>query len=100
MPGSTGNKVLPILLGALIPGPSSKAHGAKSGARSERGQRLRGRALAVCLQQSRGGCQRLAGALGQELGPPVAGLTQSDSLGEGLDVIPMVLRRLLSKGEK
>lgn len=40
--GSTGNKVLPILLGALIPEPSSKAHGAqqwgqiRKGAEAER----------------------------------------------------------------
>lgn len=49
----------------------SKAHGSQErGPDHEAGrrQRLRGRALAVCLQLSRGGSQGLAGAGEQELG--------------------------------
>lgn len=60
-----------------------------------RGQRLRGSALAVHLQQSRRQSQRLAGVMGQELAPPLADPTQS--LGKCLDVIPVALRGLLSK---
>lgn len=77
-----GNKALPRLPETPIPGPSSKDRGTH-GWEVGRGQKLRGRALAcpcsVSLAVERG-IQMLARALRQELGPPVAGTSQSEDL--------------------